>query len=1072
MKLLRLLRLAPLALMFAGVASAQTTGTIIGVVSDAQSGKPVVGALVIATSPNQQGEQTVITDASGAFRLTLLPPGAYKLAVQLDGYKPADRSDLNVSVDKTIRANLSIIPEAVQMEEQVVRTGVAPVINVGSAETGSVVSQEFVSNIPVGRGFETIARVAPSAVADTYGVSFAGSSSPENNYILDGMNITDAAYGTLGAELISNFLQEIDVKSGAFMPEYGFSTGGIINVVTKSGSNEFHGSVFGNWEPGQLRPTPKAVGRDAEALALRNLLSEGSYRADFGFEVGGPIMKDRLWFYVGFAPVLRRTVQERFMSATVEDPANPGEALRDATTGLAIGRELPGFSRRFDDKTTSFQLTSKLTYLFNENNNLSVSFMTSPSNRKYLGLSNAAVSYAMTEVQSDFTDVIARYSSKLLDKRLLVEVMGGWHHQLDQQKPGTVDGVDQKNTSGVQWLFTHPLSDFEAVPSDCATTAGGLDPCVVTGYATGGYGFYDKTLLDRFGGKASATYLASFFGSHQLKAGVDIQRSSYDHTKGYSGGKFLRERTMQAARNTTLYPTRVVSFQNFRSYGTVATDRMSAVEVPNFNIVSETNSRAYYLQDSYSPIDGLTLNGGIRWETQDMTVPDQAAAQSFTINDNIGPRLSAIYDFTKQGRSAIKASWGRFYQSVPLDMGDRAFGDERQINNYFAYCVDPSTVVDKSTLAGAPEQCPVLDQFYSGGFTYSQTGSASTPVHPNLKGQYVDMYGVSAEYEVLPDLSVGVDYTARRLGRVIEDLSNDDGVNYAIANPGEGKPWDLYGDGTIFDPKTFVSEDLVTGRTITGAFPKPKREYDGVTFTVRKNLSNHWQAQASYTYSSFRGNYPGLFRPETAQLDPNLTSEFDLASLLANREGPLPGDVPHQVKAYGSYTFDFGPRMNLTTGAALTMLSGTPVNYLGAHPLYGTSEGFILPRGSAGRTPFTTQFDLKGSFGYTISPPYAVRFSVDVFNLFNSQEVTNVDQNWTTDDVNPIQGGQCSGRDAVPSSRPIAAAFKDCPDLQYMKTLDGRPVTVNKNFGRPSNAALRAGYQTPLTVRFGLEVTF
>ncbi len=122
MKLLRLLRLAPLALLLVGVASAQTTGTIIGVVTDAQSGKPMAGALVVATSSQMQGEQTVVTDKGGAFRLQALPPGEYKLAAQFDGYKTAERSDLTVRLDKTIRANLALVPEAVQLDEQVVKT--------------------------------------------------------------------------------------------------------------------------------------------------------------------------------------------------------------------------------------------------------------------------------------------------------------------------------------------------------------------------------------------------------------------------------------------------------------------------------------------------------------------------------------------------------------------------------------------------------------------------------------------------------------------------------------------------------------------------------------------------------------------------------------------------------------------------------------------------------------------------------------------------------------------------------------------------------------------------------------
>ncbi len=448
MKLQRLLLVAPLALIFASVASAQTTGNIIGVVTDAQSGKPIVGALVVATSPASQGEQTAVTDKSGGFRFQLLSPGDYKLATSFDGYKPAERADLTVRIDKTIRANLSMVPEAVQMEEQVVKTGVAPVINVGSAEAGSVVSREFLSNIPVTRGFEGVAVTAPTAQIDRYGIAFAGASSPENGYLIDGMNVGDAAYGTLGSQIINNFVQEIDIKTGSFMPEYGFSTGGIVSVVSKSGSNEFHGSVFGNLTPGALQADGKAIGRDAEALASKLLPKDGTYVADFGFEVGGPIIKDRLWFYAGFAPRLTRSTYERYQQATNLDAT--GAIIRDAD-GLATATRIAGSEQKITNKIDEYQMIGKLTYLFNENNQVALSVVAVPNTSTGFGSANAALSATMYELVNNSTDVVARYTSKLLNKKLQLEVTGGYHQQVIQNNAVTTNGINGAKTSQVQW---------------------------------------------------------------------------------------------------------------------------------------------------------------------------------------------------------------------------------------------------------------------------------------------------------------------------------------------------------------------------------------------------------------------------------------------------------------------------------------------------------------------------------------------------------------------------------------------------------------------------------------------
>jgi hypothetical protein len=871
------------------------------------------------------------------------------------------------------------------------------------------------------------------------------------------------------------------------MPEYGFSTGGIVSVVTKSGSNEFHGSVFGNLSPGALQADGKAIGRDAEALARVLLPKDGTYKADFGLEVGGPIMKDRLWFYAGFAPQLTRNTYSRYQQYTVED-GTTGNPIRDSN-GLAVGNKIDGSEQKHTNKIDGYQLIGKLTYLFNENNSVALSVTHVPSTSTGFTSANSAYSATDYDIQNDFTDVVARYTSKLLNKKLQLELTGGYHTQVYKNKPVTTGGIDGATTSQVQWTNTHSLSDFETLGSGAGThcaidPVSGFNPCAVTNYTTGGSGYVEDTTLSRLAGKAALSYFAEAGGNHQIKGGVDVQKSTYDHTKGYTGPNggtaFIREinvddfqvgsQNVANLQNFANYPN---FFQDFRRYGSVSADRQTATDNPGgkTKVKSETTIAAYYLQDSYQPsfLDGLTVNVGVRWETQSMGVPNLPGSQSLSINNSIGPRVQAVYDWTRQGRSKVAANWGRFYSSFPLDMADRAFGDERQIRAYRDICFDPAAVTDKNQLAGKPEACAIVDGFFRsssrGVYTYSPTGSGSTPVSPSIKSPYVDMFGGSIEYEVISDLSIGFEYNGRRQGTIIEDMSNDDGANYAIANPGSGPAFDI-GGGAMFDPKMASSTDPVTGRAFNVAFPKPVRDYDGFTFSVKKNFSNKWLGQASYTYSSLRGNYPGFFRPETGQLDPGITSMFDLAGLLANQTGPLPGDQPHSLKLYGSYIFDFGPSLGANLGTALRVTSGTPVNYLIAHPDYGPGEGYGLPRGSAGRTPAVTNLDLKGGVTYTITPPYKVQFTVDVFNILNNQAAVSVDENWTLNSAQPIVNGQCSKRNAASSSNPIAAALADCPDLQFMKSTSGRSVTINSNFAKPT------AYQAPLSVRFGLELSF
>ena len=396
------------------------------------------------------------------------------------------------------------------------------------------------------------------------------------------------------------------------------------------------------------------------------------------------------------------------------------------------------------------------------------------------------------------------------------------------------------------------------------------------------------------------------------------------------------------------------------------------------------------------------------------------------------------------------------------------------------YLANPPTAFPQSYLGGtlSPNTVSLPNATGLTGIAapFSQVGGV-TPVAPDLKGQYLDMFGGSVEYEVLRDMSVGFVYEGRRLGNVIEDMSADDGIHYFIANPSVSKPWTYA--GVVQDPRNATSTDPTTEARYTTGFPAPSRSYDGFTVKVVKNFSSNWLAQASYTYSNFRGNYPGLFRYENGQLDPNITSEYDLVSLMSNKQGPLPSDRPNQVKAYGAYHYDIDPRMYVVGGLGVTAQEGQPVSALGAHPLYGLGEAFVLPRGMGGRLPWLTNVDLHGEYGYTITAPYTVKFTIDVFNLFNFQEAQFVDQNYTLDTVQPMVGAQCGSKNAASKSDPLAALVQDCPDLKYLRgAFTGALASPNPNWGRPAAGPnilygfAAPAYQLPIRFRFGLALTF
>jgi hypothetical protein len=215
-----------------------------------------------------------------------------------------------------------------------------------------------------------------------------------------------------------------------------------------------------------------------------------------------------------------------------------------------------------------------------------------------------------------------------------------------------------------------------------------------------------------------------------------------------------------------------------------------------------------------------------------------------------------------------------------------------------------------------------------------------------------------------------------------------------------------------------------------------------------------------------RGNYSGLIRTDSGQFFPNQLTEYDLVSMMGNRTGPLGGNRTSQIKAAGSYLLSLGEEVSLTPGFQLSAISGAPANAWGADPLYGPTEGFLLPRGMAGNLPWQVSLDLSARVTWAISGPYAINFTLSVFNVLNAQAATNVDQRYTFDFVTPMQGAQCGAKNSMSQADPLAALAANCPDLPYARTIDGLRVTPNLNYGRPT------GFQTPVSARFGVALSF
>src|SRR5690242_904139 len=294
--------------LFAGSAVAQTstTGSIEGTVTDS-AGASVPGISVKVSSPNLISAQTATTDQSGRYRVLNLPPGKYTVTVEADkGFAKFERADVEVNLSKTTSVEVQLQAAGAQASVTITDTAGAAV-DVSGVTTGSNVSSDQFSNFPTQRTVQGLYTIAPtvtrSGLRDATGrdrdPSVSGASGPENNYILDGVNTTDPAFGGSGANLPFEFVQEVEIKTGAYGPEYGRSTGGIFNVITKSGGNDFHGDLFGYG-------TTKGLVREVKNFPFTGSAANGFSEADFGGDIGGPIVKDKLWFFGAFNPQKRK----------------------------------------------------------------------------------------------------------------------------------------------------------------------------------------------------------------------------------------------------------------------------------------------------------------------------------------------------------------------------------------------------------------------------------------------------------------------------------------------------------------------------------------------------------------------------------------------------------------------------------------------------------------------------------------------------------------------------------------------------------------------------------------------
>jgi len=1081
-------------LLFSVCAYAQESavkGNLGGVVVDS-TGAVIPGAKVTLTGPT--GNINLTSDNEGNFLFTRLNPGMYAVKVEKQGFKAADVKNVEVAIGRTASLKMQLEPGAATETVEVSANAVT--VDTSSTASGSDLSDTFYSKVPTQRNVSSLFYVAPG-VADSGGAgranpSISGGSGLENLYIADGVNITDSAFGGLGVftrnqgsvgtGINLSFIKEVQVKTGGFEPQYGQATGGVVQIVTKSGGNAYHGAIAGYASSRGLTADRKQP--DAVRFFNSGLL-DNSANYDVSGELGGyvPKFKDKLFFFGSYNP------------SWTFNYATPPQFADDSNSS-PIGLFALSGGNPFTLRTFTNNYAGKLTYRVNDKNTIESSVFGDPSSNNQ-GPQNLALASqnngGFSKWDYGTRNWVVRYNGTL-SPTWLVNANFTWNNN----------------------RFTEtPLLDVYSVVDNTSGNPVSLQ----------GFGFKENHDANDFAYTLDTSKVVNAWGQHTLMLGFNNQFLNYDNTRRRSGPGYAPLDT-NATGGAVTYggcpgPTCALNPGTITDASFTLVDAgTSCTLCPSFNGVDHValqQTRGQY-GGNFTPTEGLYYAGygndtwqinkyvtaafGLRWEQYTM----RWTSAPYTFVDNWAPRLGVIIDPKGDRKSKFYANFGRYNYQMPLDAAIRSLSSELDLTGLFyapestggAAIVNPDGSLNVLT-----DSAHLLNNAV-GGVSGNPTVSAQVlgeAIATGTKMQYEDEWIAGFERDFGHGVIVSARYVDRRLRRIVEDMSgiSPEGAvggevqNFIIGNPSSStdlfinqlaplvqpavpdpaNPGSFIPDAAACPSALINFDSIAQGaadanhNVISGigahqqlcfdsasgtlgadgradGFVNPVRNYQAVEMEVNKGFSQGWLMRVNYRIARLRGDYEGAFRNDNNQTDPSISSLFDFTpgsfNLLGDQfaVGPLNTDRRHVMNGFFSYTFPKSALKGLTAGTGIRVQGGTPISELANHPAYQNSgEVPIGGRGALGRTPVTGQVDLHADYPWKLTERTTMRFAVDLFNVSNSKPISQVDQN-----------------------RDISAgtAFSN---VDFLK-----PGNSNTNIG------LLTGYQEPFRARMSLRWEF
>jgi outer membrane receptor protein involved in Fe transport len=1019
----RFTALTALLLLVGTSAFAQTTASLTGTVTTGGTALP--GVTVTISSVQMQGTRTTVTGDAGGYAFGAIPAGDYTVKFELSGMSTeTKRAKIGVGQNGRADADLKVSSVA----EAITVTAAAPSV-LETPQVSQNLSAKMIADLPVNRGVTATASLAPGVNTNTFSagqLSISGSPGYDNLVMVNGVAITESVRSQELSLYVEDAIQETTVLTGAISAEYGRFTGGVVNSITKSGGNEFSGSIRDNMSNNAWSAeNPLQIAGKQKNVDVLNSVYEGT--------LGGFVLRDRLWFF-GDGRKSKTT-------STVSTRIIPGDPTKTSLTAVSPAQE-----NRWEGKLTG-QLTAK--------HNVVVSFLDREANAQNTQFTTVSYDLESLAPRRDPIHLFSGHYNGVLTNNWMVEA------QLSRMKWGVANGNGSQFQDFVRGTIVRNLNDGRArfnSPTFC--------------------GVCDKETRANKGGTLKTNYFLSTkgMGNMNIVGGVEHFGQQRFANNFQSGSNFRFFVNGVTRIGDVLYPT--------VNPGTAVVPGSSSstayiVNTPIFVNARESDlaTNSAFVNDRWDLNSHWSFSGGLRYDKNDAT---DSSGNKVSKDSRLSPRLNATYDITGDGRHRVTASYGDYVSQIVEGPGTAQAAAGQPSYIYYVYngpAINPtgtpaSQLVDtRAALAIVQNwfehQCNAAGQCGAANHSLIASGTAQsvpgfTSIIGNLKSPYVREYTLGYGAQMFSNAVFRADFVSR-------DWS--DFYGFRIDNTTPQRP----------DPFLGINHDV----SIVENTNDIKRQYRGLQLQTNWR-PNRFNVGLNYTYATLKGNDEQENATSgTVGNAPGSINYPQLKNFAQNQPiGYLAGDERNRARAWVAYDVPM-PRyfgalnlsllQNYDSGLPYSAVANINVGPYKSSLIAGTTyveapssvQYYFSKRGQY-RTPNISSTSLGVNYRYPIGR-FELYASGDLINLFNAHNAIIVS---TT--VNTFTGGTQN------PFNPFTTAPKECPQGQTTAQCVAGGFNWQKSttFGQPTSAAASVptsgttNFQVARTYRFSFGARF